>query len=89
MDAVSYSGFRKNLKSYMQKVNQDSESLLVTAKDPEDTIVVMSKSDYDSMQETMYLLSNPDLMARIRRGDKQIQSGKAKVHDLLEDGEDD
>ncbi|MFD1392489.1 type II toxin-antitoxin system Phd/YefM family antitoxin [Lacticaseibacillus jixianensis] len=89
MDAVSYSSFRKNLKSYMQKVNQDSESLLVTVKDPEDTVVVMSKSDYDAMQETMYLLSNPDLMARIRRGDKQVQAGKATVHDLLEDVDDD
>lgn len=70
----------------MQKVNQDFEPLLVTAKDSEDAVVVMSKRDYDSMQETMYLLSNPDLMARIRRGDKQIQSCKVTMHDLLEEG---
>ncbi len=89
MDAVSYSGFRKNLKSFMTMVNRDSVALIVTAEDPEDTVVVMSKRDYDSMQETMYLLSNRTVMERIRRGDAQIVAGKGTKHELLEDDNDD
>lgn len=88
MEAVSYSNFRRNLKSYMAQVNEESDPLIVTAKDPEDTVVVMGKSDYDSMQETMYILSNPALMARIRRGDAQIAAGKGQKHDLLTDFDD-
>lgn len=88
MDAVSYSNFRRNLKSYMAKVNEDADTLIVTSKEPEDTVVVMSKSDYDSMQETMHILSNPDLMNRIRRGDAQIAAGEGKKHDLLTDFDD-
>ncbi|GAW99467.1 type II toxin-antitoxin system Phd/YefM family antitoxin [Secundilactobacillus mixtipabuli] len=85
MNAVNYSNFRKNLKDYIKKVNNDSESLIVTSKDPADTIVVMSKSNYDSMKETMYLLSNQKLMDRIRRGDEQFAAGKSYVHELLDD----
>ncbi|XRD71797.1 antitoxin YefM [Lacticaseibacillus paracasei] len=42
----------------------------------------MSKRDFDANEETMYLLNNPEPMARTRRGDAQITAGKAKRHDL-------
>ncbi|WP_407895173.1 type II toxin-antitoxin system Phd/YefM family antitoxin [Lacticaseibacillus sp. N501-2] len=89
MDTVSYSGFRRELRGYMRKINDDAETLIVTAKDPEDTVVVMGKHDYDSMQETMRILSNPYLMEKLRRGDAQIAAGKTKQHDLLTDFDDD
>ena len=37
----------------------------------------MSKRDFDANEETMYLLNNPEPMARIRRGYGQITAGKA------------
>lgn len=89
MDAVAYSNFRQNLKTYMKQVNEDSDTLLVTAKQPEDTIVVMGKQDYDAMQETMHLLSSEKTMAEIRRGAAQFNANTGKQHDLLEAGEDD
>ncbi|KRK94558.1 hypothetical protein FD25_GL000528 [Levilactobacillus acidifarinae DSM 19394] len=69
MDAVNYTNFRQNLKSFMKTVNEDSEPLIVTTKKGEDDIVVLSKDDYDAMNETMRILSNQPLMAKIRRGD--------------------
>ncbi|MBE7901595.1 antitoxin YefM [Paenibacillus polymyxa] len=47
--------------------------------------MVMSKHDFDAIEETLYLLSNPKLMAKIKRGDAQIAAGKAKQHELLTD----
>ncbi|WP_125571186.1 type II toxin-antitoxin system Phd/YefM family antitoxin [Lacticaseibacillus songhuajiangensis] len=88
MDAVSYSGFRQNLKSFMKQVNQDASTLMVTSKNPEDTVVVMSKRDYDSMQETMLILSNTELMNKIRKGDAQIAAGTTQQHELLTDYDD-
>jgi len=39
MEAVAYSNFRQNLRSYMKQVNEDAETLIVTSKDVEDTVV--------------------------------------------------
>ena len=49
MEAVAYSNFRKDLKDYFKKVNTNSEPLIVTNKEPEDNVVVMSKDDYDAI----------------------------------------
>ncbi len=77
VDAVSYSVFRRNLKHYLQVVNDTSTPLLITSRDnAADTAVLMNKRDFDAMQETMRILSNPELMAKIRRGQAQIAAGK-------------
>jgi antitoxin YefM len=89
MDAVSYSNFRQNLKSYMQRLKDDADTVIVTAKDPEDNMVIMNQRDYDSMQETMRIMSNPYLVDKIRRGQKEFEAGKGTIHDLVEVPEDD
>lgn len=88
MEAIAYSNFRKDMKTYMKKVNEDSDAIIVTSKNVEDTVVVMSKKDYDSMQETMRILSNPYLMEKIRKGDEQFKSSNFTTHELLEVDED-
>ncbi|MGP4116668.1 type II toxin-antitoxin system Phd/YefM family antitoxin [Levilactobacillus zymae] len=88
MDAVNYTNFRQNLKSFMKTVNEDSEPLIVTTKKGEDDVVVLSKDDYDAMTETMRILSNQPLMDKIRRGDAQFAKGQGKQHALI-DPEDD
>lgn len=76
MEAVTYSNFRKNLKGYMKQVNENTEALIVTSKNIDDTVVVLAKSDYDAMQETLRILSNDYLMNKIRRGDEQFAKAK-------------
>lgn len=85
MDTVTYSDFRRNLKAYIQKVNDDSDSLIVTSKKPHKSVVIMNKHDYDAMQETMYILSNPELMGRIRESDEQFATDNGHSHILLND----
>ena len=84
MEAVVYSNFRQNLRSYMKQVNEDADTLIVTTKDIDDTVVVLSKRDYDSMQETMRIWSNNYVMDKIRRGDQQFSEGSFNAHELLE-----
>ena len=88
MEAVAYSNFRQNLKQYMKQVNEDADALIVTAKDAEDTVVVLSKREYDSLQESLRILSNSYLMEKIRRGDAQFRKKQFQSHDLLEVKED-
>ena len=38
MEAVVYSNFRQNLRSYMKQVNEDADTLIVTTKDIDDTV---------------------------------------------------
>ena len=82
MDAVNYSNFRKNLKHYFKQVNDDSEPLIVTNKEPEDNVVVLGKEDYDALVETLEIQSNQYLMDKIERGRKQVSEGTIKQHEL-------
>lgn len=84
MEAVAYSNFRQNLKHYMKQVNDDAEPLIVTSKNIDDTVVVLSKRDYDSMQETFRIMSNNYLMNKIKRGDEQFKAANFQTHELLE-----
>lgn len=85
MEAIAYSNFRKSLKDYFKQVNNNSEPLIVTNKDPEENVVVMSKDDYDAIMETLRINSNNYLLQKIARGDQQFKTGKFKKHELIED----
>lgn len=84
MDAVNYSNFRQHLKDYFKKVNDDSEPLIVTNKNPEDNVVVLSKDEYDALTETLKIESNKYVMDKIKRGEKQVAAGKAEQHQLID-----
>lgn len=75
METVAYSNFRQNLRKYMKQVNEDTEALIVTTKDVDDTVVVLSKREYDSIQETLRVLSNNYVMDKIRRGEQKFSEG--------------
>ena len=72
MESVAYSNFRQNLSKYMKQVNEAAEALIVTLKDVGNTVVVLSKREYDSIQETLRVLSNNHVMDKIRRGEQQF-----------------
>ena len=81
--AVTYTNFRKDLKSYLRRVNDDADMLLVTNRDPHDNVVVMSADDYDSLMETLHVYQNPGLFDKVRRGMAQVRSGAAATHDPI------
>ncbi len=82
MEAVTYSNFRKNLKHYFKQVNDDATPLIVTNKDSQDNVIVISKEDYDSIMESVQIMSNKYLFDKIQKGRNEAKKGKIKVHDL-------
>lgn len=62
--SVSYSELRGHLKTFLDKVCSEHTPLLVERKNGED-VVIVSKQDYTSMEETSYLLSSPKNAARL------------------------
>lgn len=88
MEAVVYSNFRNNLKSYMKKVNDEFEPLVVVNKNPDEDIVVVSKDEWDSIQETLRVMRNEYLSTKILKGLASFQEGQLEEHDLLEVNDD-
>ena len=63
MTSTSITNFRKNLFEYVRSAIAYNDVIDVTTKDG--SAVVMSKSDYDAMMETLYLLSHPKTVAEV------------------------
>ena len=87
MEAVTYSTFRSNLRSYMDKTREDAEPILVTAQDPSANVVVLNVRDYENLIENARIMSNPYLMDKLRRGRNQVRAGMASEHELVEDAD--
>jgi antitoxin YefM len=83
MKIASTSNFRKNIKRYIDEVDQDQEPLVVTRSD-DVTVVVLPLATFNSYAETDYLLSNPANAARLRRSVEDARAGRVKKHELIE-----
>ena len=84
MDAVSYSDLRQNLKSFMDKVYNDHDPLIITRKNNEN-VVLISINEYNSLMETSYLLNNEANAEHLKKSIDQYSKGKAKNRELLKD----
>ena len=81
MEITTYSNFRQHLKSFMEKVLESHAPLFVTRSNGAD-VVVMSKEGYESIQETLYLLSSFKNAERLARGIREYEAGKGTPQDL-------
>lgn len=84
MEITTYTAFRQNLKAFLDKVLVSHTPLFVTRTNQED-VVVLSKADYESMQETFYLLKSPENALRLLRGIEEYEQGKGEEKNLLEE----
>ncbi|MCL1929152.1 MAG: type II toxin-antitoxin system prevent-host-death family antitoxin [Treponema sp.] len=83
MNAITYTDLRQNLKTYMDKVIQDNDPLIITRKNNEN-LVLISIDEYNSLTETNYLLSNQANAEHLKKSIAQYKSGKIKTRKLYE-----
>lgn len=83
MDHVSYTELRQNLKKHLDKVCGDRAPLLITRRNGE-AVVMMPPSDYESIEETLYLLSDPANADHLRKSIADADAGKLVRHDRIE-----
>ena len=81
MDAISYTALRQNMKTYMDKVIQDNDPLIITRKNNEN-VVLLSIDEYNSLIETNYLLSNEANAEHLKKSIAQHKSGQIKSRKL-------
>jgi len=61
-----------------------TRSPLIVARSKGEDVVVLSKSDYESMQETLYLLSSSKNAERLFKGIEEFKKGGGVKRDLLD-----
>ncbi|WP_191060645.1 type II toxin-antitoxin system Phd/YefM family antitoxin [Geminicoccus harenae] len=83
MAYVTFTDLRNNLASYLDKVEDDRRELIVTRKN-HDPVVILSLSEWESMKETLHLLSTPENARRLRAAVDELNAGKGSEHDLVE-----
>ncbi len=74
MDVLTYSDTRANLKDVMDRVVADRAPIVVTRKRGE-SVVMVSLSDWNAMEETLHLLSTPANAARLAEAVAQLDAG--------------
>jgi antitoxin YefM len=83
MDVVTYSEARANLKDVMDRVIEDKTEVIVTRQKAE-AVVMVSLSEWNSISETLHLLSSPKNAERLRKAIRDMDAGKGVEHDLIE-----
>jgi antitoxin YefM len=83
MDAISYTAARANLAKTMEKVCDDHDPIVITRK-REPSVVMISLEDYQSMEETAYLLRSPENARRLLESITELEAGKGSEHELIE-----
>lgn len=83
MKIASTSKFRKDIKRYIDEIDQDQEPLVVTRSDNV-SVVVLPLATYNSYAETDYLLRSPANAKRLQRSIEQARAGKVEKHDLAD-----
>ena len=82
MDVVTYSDARANLKDVMDRVVADKTEVVVTRQKAE-AVVMVSLSEWNSIAETMHLLSSPKNAERLRKAIRDMDAGKGIEHELI------
>ncbi len=83
MDTVSYTSFRQNLSSTLDKVNEDHTPIMITRQNG-DPAIVMSLDDFKSYEETAYLMASPKNAKRLSESVAEIAKGHMAEHGLIE-----
>ena len=78
--ALTASEARKRLFPLIEQVNDDRQPVEITSKRGD--AVLMSRADYDALQETAYLLRVPANARRLLESLRQSVDGQRDEHDI-------
>ncbi|HEY0282629.1 MAG TPA: type II toxin-antitoxin system prevent-host-death family antitoxin [Rhizomicrobium sp.] len=76
MNVVTYSYARQNLAKLMDEVERDRAPIHISRQRTRGAAVLVSQDEWSSIQETLYLLSNPENARLLRKGIAELDAGK-------------
>ena len=83
MDAITINQAKQNIDGLIEQVIADAVPTII-CDDKGQRVVILSLDEFNSWQETLYLLSNPANADHLRRSIKEDESGKAIERELIE-----
>jgi antitoxin YefM len=84
MIAANYTEFRTGLKNYLDNVENNNETLIIKRGSGKGTVLI-SLDEYNSIMETLHLLSSKKNAKRLFESIEQMKTGKKVNHSLIEE----
>ncbi|MEI6275260.1 MAG: type II toxin-antitoxin system Phd/YefM family antitoxin [Prolixibacteraceae bacterium] len=84
MIAANFSEFRTQLKKYLDSVEDNNETLIVKRKTGKGTVMI-SLDEYNSIMETVYLLSSKANTDKLYESIDQMKNGNTVSLDSMEE----
>jgi antitoxin YefM len=81
MKAITYTAARENLATTMNQVCDDHDPVIIT-RNREQAVVMLSLADYESLQETAYLMRSPANARRLLESIQELTKGEGIVKPL-------
>ena len=78
VNAISYTAARENLASTMDRVCTDHTPVIIT-RNRDQSVVMLSLEDFESLEETAYLLRSPNNARRLLEAIHDLESGQGVV----------
>lgn len=82
MKIINYSDFRANLSENLNAVNDDKDVIVVSRSGGKNAVLV-DMDEYNSMQETIHLLSTSTNRKRLFGAIEEMNAGKSIRHKLI------
>ncbi|WP_032112413.1 type II toxin-antitoxin system Phd/YefM family antitoxin [Candidatus Paracaedibacter symbiosus] len=82
MQAVSFSELRKDMKHIIDMIKDRHEPTIITRK--QGNMVMMSLEDYNALDETAYILSDPTNAQHVLSSPAELRAGKGQERKLVE-----
>ncbi len=83
MIAANFSEFRTGLKKYLDSIEEDNETLIIKRKNGKGAVMI-SLDEYNSLMETLHLLSSKKNANRLYESIQQMKAGQT-INPQLED----
>ncbi len=81
MNAISYTAARENLASTMDRVCTDRAPVIIT-RNRDQSVVMLSLEDYESLEETAYLMRSPANARRLLEAIHALESGEGVAREI-------
>ena len=81
MSSITYTSAREKLAETMDQVCDDNQPVVIT-RQKQRSVVMLSLDDYESLNETAYLLRNPANARRLLSATQQLESRKGRARKL-------
>ncbi|MBR5318282.1 MAG: type II toxin-antitoxin system Phd/YefM family antitoxin [Peptococcaceae bacterium] len=83
MIAVNYTNLRDNMKTYMDRVTDDYETMIITRKNNKN-VVMISEEAYNNLLENIHVMGSRANYAWLMESKQQLENGLLTAHELIQ-----